>query len=258
MANVWNIVSVGLSIISLFLLGNFNAILSTTERGTPCPADWMNWESFCYYQMSEWMTWFAADTACKELGGLIVVPQSPEENSFLRGFGIKYIWLGCYDWQEEGQWVCLEGCGFMEWANQGPDNWQGNQHCATMTGDVQHLWDDWSCELRAAVICKKPATVEAKKEQQCTDGTYCLVMGQDGLLISNHCLFGFTLREMTTTSISQCGQECIKDSCCHSFNIHRNQTTNQTMCHLNYAIRAQVNEDRFIQSDNCRYFETLC
>ncbi|XP_038064737.1 asialoglycoprotein receptor 1-like [Patiria miniata] len=257
MATFWKTVSCGLSIMSVFLLGNLHSIVCSGNKEKLCPDGWMYWGGSCYLELSGYMTWFAAETACKNHGALIVVPESPEENSFLRGLEIYGIWMGCSDTEKEGQWVCLEGCGFMDWAGQNPDNWGGNQDCATMVGEWQNQWDDRHCDSSYSVVCKKPVD-DTKSEPQCADHTYCFVMGEDGRPITDHCLSGYTLKEMKIATAGQCGQACIQEPCCRSFNVRQNATSHQKTCQLNYATRAQVNSDRFILTKNCMYFETPC
>ena len=71
----------------------------------------MYWNQSCYRFNGNRDTWFDAEARCKDrdINAYIAVPNSEEENSFIRTFTNRAnIWIGCRDTEENGEWTCAD------------------------------------------------------------------------------------------------------------------------------------------------------
>ena len=88
--------------ISLFLKANYSAgtEVCVASIGGACPPAWNQWEDKCYNATTS-LTWFDAREECIKMGGVLVVPQSEEETSFLVKIQPQF-WINCDDLHTEG------------------------------------------------------------------------------------------------------------------------------------------------------------
>jgi hypothetical protein len=72
--------------------------------------------------------------------------------------GIKEsIWIGATDYGREGHWRSIttgRRVPYTNWKRHNPNNWKGNQHCATLNWGGNGHWNDDNCRKRLTFICE--------------------------------------------------------------------------------------------------------
>ncbi|XP_077991467.1 macrophage mannose receptor 1-like isoform X2 [Glandiceps talaboti] len=137
--------------------------------GLQCPVGWVPFQSSCYwFSDGEFVTWSVASEACCQLGSVLAVPDSEEENDFLyqnafpRRFTdapyYGYWWIGLSDSAVEGEWVGIDGCriSYSKWGPGQPNN-VGVENCAgfDMRRDTPPgVWNDAACGTLEPYICE--------------------------------------------------------------------------------------------------------
>ena len=107
--------------------------------------------------------WYEAKDICENWHGshLVVLNNAPEEqfvSSNITGPG----YIGYTDEAQEGIWVWATGSSdYTNWCPQQPDNWQNNEHCATLKNNLgggSDCWNDVACSGNAnRFICEVDA-----------------------------------------------------------------------------------------------------
>ncbi|XP_022111970.1 asialoglycoprotein receptor 2-like [Acanthaster planci] len=132
-----------------------------------CTLGWLKHGSSCYKFASDKMTWENGSTYCQDLGGMLLVIESEEENDFitgkLRNLNMIRAWLGCSDKDSEGTWMCYadEGITRMQyenWADEKPNNFRG-QDCGVIEKNKDGKWKDRGCNILRSTICEKSSRV---------------------------------------------------------------------------------------------------
>lgn len=110
--------------------------------------------------------WNKARKSCMEEGASLAIMNSAREEAaimdWVRQENVGSVWLGAHDQFEEGVWITLSGepissVGYERWwvtdrfPNQ-PDNYGGNQNCATLVRDGG--MDDVDCFSPNAYVCE--------------------------------------------------------------------------------------------------------
>jgi len=103
-------------------------------------------------------TFSGAKAECKSNGGLLVVANNDEINTWVakQGNGAQK-WIGATDLKSEGTWLWSDGSAvstesWNHWTGEGPDNADRVEHCATTDADAQ--WDDNYCKAKHPFVCQ--------------------------------------------------------------------------------------------------------
>ena len=95
-------------------------------------------------------TWWDANEFCKTKGGHLVTITSTSEQNFvkklIRQSGSKNnYWIGGYkDSSNTWRWVTGENFIFTSWSSGEPNNFQNQENCLAMYGDVNSQFGDWN------------------------------------------------------------------------------------------------------------------
>ena len=84
-----------------------------SAKGT-CPSDWNQWGDNCY-KVIEPRSWSEARDECVRIGGIMVTPNSLEENTYIKSLDSRNIWINCNDHETEGK---LQNCQFKSYGPQ--------------------------------------------------------------------------------------------------------------------------------------------
>ncbi|XP_033635552.1 perlucin-like protein [Asterias rubens] len=103
-----------------------------------CPESWHYWGNSCYRVTEKTFTWADAKDECRNLGGVLGVPSSDQENEFtVQLIPLdQAVWLDCNDQDVEGRWKCREGnveVAYRNWFSGEPNNLDGDEDCAVLT-----------------------------------------------------------------------------------------------------------------------------
>jgi len=112
-------------------------IKSAQKRGA------IKWRNHFYKISEEFMGWHEAKAKCEEMGGHLIVIETPEEDAFFRELasrsGIRFekldgIWIGATDEAQEGRWLWVDGSQmkYTNWHEHQPNNKQGLEHYAML------------------------------------------------------------------------------------------------------------------------------
>ncbi|KAJ8385057.1 hypothetical protein AAFF_G00195870 [Aldrovandia affinis] len=80
----------------------------------PCPQDWEQFYSKCYYFSSEKKTWMDSRSDCIKQGADLVVTKSEEEQDFITKYTRDYNWIGLSDLETEGTWLWVDGTPLLK------------------------------------------------------------------------------------------------------------------------------------------------
>ena len=103
-----------------------------------------------FYKLYDKMDYTAAKNTCEQLGAVLPVPRSTEENEYFGTIGRnhdKHIWLGINDIVNEGEFVDNDGLpiSFQNWNTGQPDN-VGNEDAVELQSSEDHSigfkWND--------------------------------------------------------------------------------------------------------------------
>jgi len=102
-------------------------------------------------------TFSEAKAECKSNGGLLVVANNDEINSWVAKQGNGKKWIGATDLKSEGTWLWSDGSrvsaeSWNHWTGDGPDNADRVEHCATVNADAK--WDDNYCKAAHPFVCQ--------------------------------------------------------------------------------------------------------
>ena len=99
-----------------------------------------------------------AKDECRNLGGVLGVPSSDQENEFIVTLIPKdeNVWLNCNDLDVEGNWKCREGkveVAYRNWDAGQPDEY--DEDCvAHFTLGNYNGWHDVDCNSKYVAVCK--------------------------------------------------------------------------------------------------------
>ena len=119
----------------------------------------------CYLAEPIKKGYHAASEDCNNLGGILGVPTSSDENQQLGDYLRQSIgpdaqvWLGVNDMVKEGSWVDQTGLtiSFKNWDSFGslsqPDGGKA-QNCVVLSGAVGGKWLDEACREERPSVCQ--------------------------------------------------------------------------------------------------------
>jgi len=103
-------------------------------------------------------TFFGAKKHCESKGGLLVVANNEDVNTWvkLQGNGTRK-WIGATDQKTEGTWLWSDGSAVstesaLNWKEGGPDDVERVEHCAVVLSAGQ--WDDKYCREEHPFVCQ--------------------------------------------------------------------------------------------------------
>ena len=140
--------------------GNLSGEAVTCVKIKQCPTPWISGPSSqCYRGYDALLNYADATEACKTLGGSLVMPKSPEEQSVAitaRVNGRESSWLGLDDIEIEGSWRWADGDALTwnNWNSREPNNAGGREDCGHMRADTLGLWNDAPCNVLLRYICQ--------------------------------------------------------------------------------------------------------
>ncbi|XP_060097021.1 pulmonary surfactant-associated protein D-like [Heteronotia binoei] len=99
----------------------------------------------------------ASKATCFQAGGQLASPRNASENSAVQQIIARHnkaAYLGISDMQNEGTfaYLCGDEIGYMNWADEEPNNAGGKEDCVEMYLDGK--WNDRSCTERRLIICE--------------------------------------------------------------------------------------------------------
>lgn len=105
------------------------------------------------------LTWTAAQVACQDRGGDLLVLASESEETQLSGYtegNPAGWWIGLSDLALEGEFVWVDGNppGHTRWALAEPTATESENCVDLINGGIVDGWSDRSCELERAFICE--------------------------------------------------------------------------------------------------------
>ncbi|KAM5336393.1 C-type lectin domain family 4 member E [Glossophaga mutica] len=129
-----------------------------------CPSGWVHFQSSCYFFSLNTMTWSASAKNCSNMGGHLVVINTPEEQEFLfhEKPGKREYYIGLTDQAIDGQWKWVDGTPFMKslsfWDVGEPNNLATLEDCVTIrdSSDPRRNWNDVPCFFNLFRICEMP------------------------------------------------------------------------------------------------------
>ncbi|XP_071796328.1 C-type mannose receptor 2-like [Asterias amurensis] len=128
-----------------------------------CPVSWHYWGNSCYKITETRFSWSDARDECRNLGGVLGVPSSYQENEFIllqlsqtKGM----VWIDCNDLEVEGIWKCREGkveVAYRNWYPGEPNN-VGDEDCAVL---AKGWWgSEGQCDLEEGIGKCRAGNVE--------------------------------------------------------------------------------------------------
>ena len=109
--------------------------------------------------------WRHARDACAAWGGNLAIIRHAEQmlalssdavwNDIVRDSPTRQGWIGLHDPDRTGrfQWVSGEPLVFTDWGLNQPDNWQGTEHCGTISAVEGMRWNDYRCDRISPFVC---------------------------------------------------------------------------------------------------------
>ena len=120
-----------------------------------CDEGWEKHNNHCYHWVTEKMNWTRAEDFCQEEGGhLASVPSNETMDFVIAGSasrGLKHIWLGGNDIEEEGVWKWTDCTPWeLTFFSPGePNNSGGQEHCLHF--NVKR-WNDAPCDITKSYV----------------------------------------------------------------------------------------------------------
>ncbi|XP_038054886.1 snaclec stejaggregin-A subunit alpha-like [Patiria miniata] len=251
------------AVLSMRALSESDFCPSRSPVKSSCPPEWQLWGSACYRLTSSKYNWEDAKTACHDVGGKMAAPRSPEELNFMVDLARKddsqyRVWIACNDRDVEGAWECdgQEGVEpFLEWADEQPDNWEGNQDCVAIAAWHNHRMDDGHCDGSNRAFCVRHAACAHLSTQP---RQYCVSTDTHGRILNSTCLLDHSIREFITKGVVACGSACAQEPRCRSFNIKKTED-GKRICQLNNSTSSE-DKEKFQKTDYfcTMYSEEMC
>ncbi|XP_022540528.2 C-type lectin domain family 4 member E [Astyanax mexicanus] len=121
---------------------------------------WRYFNSSIYYTSTEKKTWAKSRQHCRTIGADLVIINTKEEQIFVSGFSREDMWIGLTDEETEGVWKWVDNTtqtlGY--WMEDQPNNFNGNQNCASIqTTGINPLrtWNDYQCSYEKHWVCER-------------------------------------------------------------------------------------------------------
>jgi hypothetical protein len=113
----------------------------------------------CYSVFPAVVAWQAAQAACQEWGGTLVIIQSNAEDQFLQqNIIMQDSWIGASDTALENTFVWVNGdpVQFENWGAAQPDNFDDGEDCVEKRF-IGGLWNDVPCTsmVEKAALCER-------------------------------------------------------------------------------------------------------
>ncbi|KAJ8280759.1 hypothetical protein GJAV_G00058660 [Gymnothorax javanicus] len=139
------------------------SIPSKKRKCKPCPEDWEQFGSKCYYFSTEKKSWTDSRNACIKQGADLVVIEREEEQDFITKHVREDSWIGLSDSENEGAWLWVDKTSLriQLWIKGEPDNHYqpGNKtgaNCA-ITVTQSQTWEDTHCYSLHKTVCETDA-----------------------------------------------------------------------------------------------------
>jgi len=141
--------------------------IENPDMVAPCPDGWRPWKGRCVQYNDARVSWYAADTFCKESGAELLSDFDGDLDTlaFIASVSTSYqtsrgTWVGATDFLTEGtfRWVTtntsITAVGTGWWSPGEPNNQHGSEHCLEVYDTAQV--NDNSCSKRNPFICEFP------------------------------------------------------------------------------------------------------
>lgn len=114
-----------------------------------------------YCSNSSNYTWTQANNIASQNGGYLAVINDAQENAFLQNSILaSYVWIGLTDQAQEGQfeWVNGDPLNYVNWANNQPNNYNGNQDHTVLRRNNGRWYDMNSACSRYEFVMEVPCS----------------------------------------------------------------------------------------------------
>ena len=221
----------------------------------PCQPDEERFGNSCYRLQAGLMTWRDAAQSCRDMGGGLAVPDSPDEHQFLwkkftETVTEGHVWIGCSDMEEEGKYVQPgeeeRECTYFNWAPGEPNPAYRADGCIQLSRASGGRWNDAWCGDLCSVIC------EWSIIPIITPSISCLEKYGDALA-KDHCLTGHVIEELPAKGVVACATACREEPGCRSFNL-RSGSRGDRICELNSITRDTAHVKDITHDITCNYF----
>jgi hypothetical protein len=116
----------------------------------------------CYYVCVATVPWDVAEGYCKEVGGLVTIDAQAEQDCVTAAAhptNAEPVWIGYSQTAGAGEpangWAWAYGSSpYTNWAGFEPNDFSGDQDCASMTNGGQ--WNDTACSYARRFVCELP------------------------------------------------------------------------------------------------------
>lgn len=148
------------------LWARLNATKAPTPAPIECPADWLLFNSSCYFISRMILSWSSSQSYCQRQGAHLAIILTAEEQTFIwnllpRGHWNAF-WIGITDSHTEDEWKWVDGTplvgGFWE---EGEPNNHIDEDCGNiiktnvLTRVAVRSWYDAPCSMSRYFICEK-------------------------------------------------------------------------------------------------------
>ena len=128
---------------------------------SPCPADWLALDDYCYLYVTNVKTWQDADDYCAGLqpgARLSPVINMGTWRILHHNLGLRGItFVGISDRDSEGSFQSIDGSAWsVTWREGQPDNFGNREDCVWLSED---LANDLPCSERHRFICRAPRSL---------------------------------------------------------------------------------------------------
>ncbi|KAH8410104.1 hypothetical protein KR009_006067, partial [Drosophila setifemur] len=116
-------------------------------------------EKYYYIEDEKVQNWFSAEMSCRRMGGHLASIHSDEElDAIKRKLLYDRYWIDINHLSEEGNYLSATStfaAPFLKWANNEPNNHNGNEHCVELSSYTGFLMNDVPCNtMKAYFICQ--------------------------------------------------------------------------------------------------------
>ncbi|XP_064018396.1 macrophage mannose receptor 1 isoform X1 [Pogoniulus pusillus] len=167
----------------------------TTTPVPRCPEGWDSNSriSFCFKPFSRGehkKTWLESQEFCRAIGGDLASITSKEDQYVIwrsiasNGLYRQHFWMGLYYLNPDDGFVWSDGSPvrYENWGFGEPNNYQGIELCAELSGDSSMLWNDrhcdylygWICQIRKGASVKPEPTESPVPQYQSTEDGWVL------------------------------------------------------------------------------------